>query len=94
MTVLLMLAGTALAMVLLVLYSHYLFEENRTRVVRARRPVRPNAPVEPEQGAVQWRTLVDPIEAATRARASQPFAAAYARAMSSAATSAHDDRAA
>lgn len=88
MLVLLLLGGTAIGVVLLVLYSRYLFEENRTRVSRVSEA--PATAAEAPSDELLWRTVVDPVEAANRARASKPFALAYARAM----TSQYDDRAA
>lgn len=75
---LLVIAGTAVAMGLLVLFSDYLFRDNRTRTARG--PARPAVVSAPPVDPV-WRTLVDPADAANRARASRPFVAAYARAM-------------
>lgn len=87
-----LISGTTLAMLLLVRYGNYLFEDNRTRVSRGRSAEHRGshaARVGPAADEVQWRTLVDPVEAANRALASKPFVAAYARAMA-----AEDNRAA
>ncbi|GAB2481764.1 hypothetical protein [Jatrophihabitans fulvus] len=75
----LVIAATAVAMLLLVAFASLLFRENRTREVRRPAPsAQPRTATGPEDDPV-WRTVVDP--ATHHPGAVRPFAVAYARAM-------------